>query len=55
MIPITHDNLVSLKRIGNYQQNFQGITENNGKKENRDNINTWMCLFYSSNSWSGKT
>ena len=40
LIPITHNDLVYLKKTGNYQQTFYVITKNDAKIENRDNINT---------------
>ena len=39
-MPITHKDLVYLKKIGNYQQTLYVITKINAKIENRNNINT---------------
>ena len=40
MIPITHNDLVHLTKIGNYQQTLYVIAQNNGNNEKKDNINT---------------
>ena len=40
MIPSTYNDLVYIKKIGNYQQTLYVIVRNNTKIENRDNINT---------------
>ena len=52
--PVTNNGLAYPKKIGNYQQTFCVITKNNGKNENRDNINIWTSWFYSLTSWSDK-
>ena len=41
LIPITHNDLVYLKKMEYYQQTFFVITKMNGKNKNRDNINTY--------------
>ena len=45
MIPITHNDLVHLTKIGNYQQTLYVIAQNNGNNEKKDNINTWILWF----------
>ena len=52
---ITNNYLFYLKKVGNYEQTFYVITQNNGKNDmitqinsknkNRDKINTWISLF----------
>ena len=45
----THNGFFYLKKIGNYQQNLEMVTKNNGINQNRDNIDNWFSWFYSSN------
>ena len=50
LIPVTLNDFVHVKKFGNYQQTSYVMTKNNGKSQNKDNIDTWILCLYSLNT-----